>query len=127
MKLDLDLLAKLDKEGKSAPWRIDRTLEFLDSRFKFRVVSEASDLRESRRVTDCCLTEEDAGLIVELRNALPAMLAELRAAREAIRKTADYIDMGHVHPDHSSRIWGYIEAYYDKYIRAIAKKNGGAG
>lgn len=64
------------------PWRCDKTFErMLDTPFKYRVVSEAPDLRQSRAITDDRLRIENAELIALLRNMAPDLVRVVKAAK----------------------------------------------
>lgn len=81
--IDLDLLEKLDKAATKEPW------EVWTHAGGFHGIRELLEPPESQLdiIEDPSL--EDIRLLVELRNAAPALITELRAARrvvEAARK-----------------------------------------
>ncbi len=81
MVLDLDALSKLEAEATPGPWK-----EFWDHK-KVRVVPESSifPIFEDDQESDG-KRMRDAALIAAARNSLPALIAEVKAAREWLAK-----------------------------------------
>lgn len=83
-RVDLDALEAAEKAATSGPW----TIHGRESVF----TNSAPVLR----VSDCFQGRHDAYLIAEVRNALPSLIAELRAARmvvEAVKAEDQYMSV----------------------------------
>src|SRR5690554_6617443 len=86
MPLDLDKLERLEREATPGPWRLKRRA------FEYNifavVIDFSSDLEAVHGLNLCRISELDRDgesnldLLIALRNAAPALIAELRAARE---------------------------------------------
>ena len=100
--IDLDALAELEAEATEAPWLS----------YSPRSVSD----EKCRAVLVECMRTADATLIVAARNALPALIAELRAMREVVAAAREF-----VHDEDEDR-----QATLDALIAALAKVDGEA-
>ena len=100
MPIDLDKLERLEREATPGPWRLKRRA------FEYNifavVIDFSSDLEAVHGLNLCRISELDRDgesnldLLIALRNAAPALIAELRAARERI---AELEDPSKVDPD----------------------------
>lgn len=112
----IEALSELEKAATPGPFFVD------DSRPQEltvcpRNVPWACDFPSTE--VDCL---PDAELFAALRNAAPSLLAlagEALHARDVLYNIASYIDMGHVHPDHSGFIWHCMQVHYDAHIRPL--------
>lgn len=78
-KVDLEALETLEKAATPARWQVLHTVQDIYG-------SSIMDYNwgELLRMSSYGLMREDASLISAMRNALPAMIAELRAARKVV-------------------------------------------
>lgn len=81
--IDLDELERLEKEATPGPWRQQRDLSPDGDNWPL-IFSDAPDMLRMA----CVRTYHDvnANYLVGMRNALPALIRELRAARECVAK-----------------------------------------
>jgi hypothetical protein len=89
--VDLDRIEALLSKATDAPWHRDPIY------WTFRIIEKGCfDVEDGPEGTNCP-RRDDADLIAELRNAAPAMVAELRALRAAVaamRPFAGHADVG---------------------------------
>jgi hypothetical protein len=80
MKIDLDKLEALEKAATPTGWQV---LDMEPTQFYGNIIMDANR-GNLMRTTSYGLMREDSRLVAAMRNALPAMIAELRAAREVV-------------------------------------------
>lgn len=97
--IDLDKLERLEREATPGPWDL-WDLEERGAGYNIlaeRVIDFGGGLEAVHSLSLCRITEMDRDgkanldLLIALRNAAPAMIAELRAASERIAELEEHI------------------------------------
>lgn len=90
MPIDLDKLERLEREATPGPWNLKGRITGCYNIFATGIIDFSGGLEAVPGLSICRISElsrdgeSDLDLLIALRNAAPALIAELRAARKRL-------------------------------------------